>query len=288
MTTVRLGGFDVLVNSLAAQTFSKEDWELIIVDEWAEDRIPVVYGRVVSSGIKNSRIIPPRVTHAYIDDATGYNTGLQVAHGELIIFLTDMIWCYPEFLADHWYIYQSNPGKSLTGFLDRYAPPAIKMPVDPAAMYWTVFEEEFTAARAEEYFAVTPVLYAERKGLSFDHNGGLQTLPPDKFYAALNESIPMAVLKEINGWDERFNGGYGVNDIDLGMRAALIGWEFLVDFKSINRKLGDQSVLGKIPRKQKARLRTPDDNYKLYLDHIQRIVEGKETVAVPPGHGCWA
>lgn len=289
-STVRLGGLDLLFNSLEAQAFLAEDYEIILVDSWYEERKDPV--SKASKRINVNLVhIPPKHNHGYYDDNTGWNTGLAVASGELVMFQVDYSWLAKNCLAAHWGVYVNNRGFTLTGVVDRMPYPALKPVAElaPEHSWWSVFKTEMTSGVADTFFTLVEPLYRERKGQNSDQDPSkVYELPGDKFYAALNESIPMKILKELNGWDERQDGGYGSNDILMGMKANLVGHKFMVAPALVNWKFGQPNTAQNwIPGKYKKKVRQPEDNYRFYEDTIQRIKDGKESVRTPLGWGAW-
>jgi len=96
--------------------------------------------------------------------------------------------------------------------------------------------------------------------------------------------MPMQTLRDLNGWDERYCGGYGSNDIDLGTRANHIGHRFALNPHVRLKKL-TLSGQAQIPGKMKPKVRTPEDNYRFFQARRQAITEGKENPRVPEGWG---
>lgn len=300
-STVRLGGLDCFFSSIMNQRdFPFSELQVILVDEWYEERKVIVAGRVGEYSSSSSRFnflhIPSKGGYSCFDDGTGWNTGAAAADGELVIFQVDYSYLYSRMLADHWAAYKQHPGYSLTGYCERYGYPRLrsnvdKLPVDEVA--WSTFLRPFRIDRIAnglEYFDEVQPLYLEDKGgvKGAEVAPGLWELSGDKFYAALNESIPLRVLKDLNGWDERYNGGYSANDIDLGTRANIIGWKFLVDPKSVNMRFGMPGMsVGVIPQKSKPRLRKPEENFKIFQARLKAIVEGREDPVTPDGFGAW-
>lgn len=295
-TTASMGGLDMLFNSMAiAKARSDIPVEIILADEWYAERGSYVAGRTIGKPwnwmddpncVKH---IPIANKKPYIDHSRGWNAGLRVAEGELVCFLNDYFWVYPDYIADHWRIYKDYPGYSMIGYCDRYPWPACKPSTRTEDVWWTAFNEEFTPERAEHFFQCTEPIYRERKG----GNEGTEVpgcpyrqLPGTLFYASLNESIPMAVLKELGGWDERMDGGYSANDLDLGLRANLIGWKFLLN-PTVNRKIGKFGTPRPVHTIIKPQLRTPEDNFQMLKDRVWAISQGQEPVRVPSGWGCW-
>ena len=294
MTTASMGGLDMLFNSLAAQADPPE-FEVVIADEWYHERNKFLkFPWNVSEDILskfNDRVkhVPITKRVNYIDHCNGWNTGLRAAEGELVCFINDYFWLYPNYLRDHWDIYKRYSGYSMIGYCDRYPWPAMKLSVKTEDVWWTAFQQEFTAERAAHYFQCTHPIYHERKG---GHQGEpvpgcpFNRLPGSLFYASLNESIPMAVLKELNGWDERYDGGYASNDVDLGVRAELVGWKFLLN-PTVNCKIGMYGIQRPVHTLVKPQVRSPQDNHQLFKDRMWKVASGQEPARVPAGHGAW-
>lgn len=284
-TSNRLGGMDVLFHSLERQNFDLNQVEVILVDEFFDERYPTLIGKFKELSPRPAQLIhvPPDERHDYIDDTHGYNTGLRRASGELIMFMTDHIWLELNCLRLHWETYRNFSGYSATGLLDRFSFPKLKASGEDFT--WSAFAEEFTADLADRWFEKNEPYYKERKGAIIESDDHIYELPGGKFYAALNESIPMSVLREVNGWDEIYNGGYAVNDIDLGTRANMAGWKFLLIPKSINKKFGGHGISDVIPTKRKIKLRTSEDNYAMWQREMKRIGAGERTYKSL--EGCW-
>ena len=284
LTTARWGGLDVLFHSMQQQLMS--DFEVILVDEFWEQR-HVWASRYFSEARFAFVHVPPRRKCSYYDNALGFNTGIALAKGELVVFLVDYTWVPPEYLQTHWDFYKANPGWSLSCYLDRYPLPAQKMRrglEDDCLL--TAFEIEFTADAAEGFFSTNEPIYRERRGLvGIPKEGGLVEMPGDVVYL-LGESVPLAVLRELNGLDERYDGGYGSNDVDLGTRANHIGWRFGLYPRPLLKKL-TLSNQAQIPGAAKQRVRQPEDNYKFFEHRRRAITEGKELARVPDGWGAW-
>jgi hypothetical protein len=294
-TTASMGGLDMLFYSVAC-AIARVDVpvEIIIADEWHKERARYPYfdGLQLTNRFGtthkaiNFKHVPVQHKGNYIDHGAGWNSGLRAAEGELICFLNDYFWVYPDYLRDHWEVYKTVPGYSMTGYCDRYAWPKVKERQEPEDVWWTAFEEEFTPERWERFKQENKPIYQERKGNCLGPpvpGTPYRQMPGTLFYASLNESIPMAVLKEINGWDERYDKGYASNDIDLGCRAELAGWKFLLK-PTVNCKIGAFGIPRPIKTKVKPQLRPPDENYRMFQRRMEAIRQG-EPIAVPEGMG---
>src|SRR3990167_4868690 len=108
-TTARLGGLDMLFDSMKRQEFRGE-FEVIVSDEFHEARrmddrdIFRKYG----DGFAFVHLPPKRPCSIY-DDSLGINTALARASGELVVVLADYTWVPPDYLQSHWDFYKTNP-----------------------------------------------------------------------------------------------------------------------------------------------------------------------------------
>lgn len=279
MTTARQGGFDVLYHSLKQQTMALEDFELIIVDELYDKRR--FYTKEFES--TQHRALPA----IHYNNGAAFNQALRAARGELICFTIDFLWMPPTYLQDHWDFYQNNAGWSMTGYVDRYSFPPLGTMKNDLWEYHCAFEKVFDFEFAEKWFSENRPVYRERKGgAGIIHPDGKIEMPGHLIYL-IPDSIPLAVLKELNGLDEAYDGGYGSNDIDVGVRANLLGWHFGLNPTCIVQKLGTPELSAQIPGVSKPKVRTPEENYQLFLKRMEMIKEGKEQIAVPNGRGAW-
>ena len=278
VVTARMGCLDVLVHGMMNQTMPRDDHEVIIVDSCYTKRSEYVYSGALPNNFRYERL--PDVAVSY-DACFANNFGLRLANGELIIFFSDLNWPEPRFLERHWQIYTNFPGYSMTGYCDRWPVPTLKTNLNWRDCWWSIFADgSFTKLQAEAYFASRRIEYSERKGgaqAGAVPNSPYFELPGRFFYGALNESIPMTVLKELNGWDESYDGGYGSADIDLGTRANLIGWKFLNRPDSVNIKFGTKGTSAHIPGVFKPITKSPEENYAHYEKQMAAIRNGERS-----------
>ena len=282
LTTARLGNFDVLFDSMCAQEF--EDFELIVSDEFYSERNSYWLGELFRhSTYRNLNFIhlPPKRESRIYDDSLGVNTALAAASGELIVILADYTWTPPGYLQAHWDFHKANPGWSMSCYLDRYPLPPMKgEPYSIECNWWSVFAEDFTPS----WFDGQEPVYRERRGsVGIIQEDGKVEIPGDFVYL-LGDSVPLAVVKELNGIDERYIGGYGSNDVDFGVRANHIGHKWALNPHVRLKKL-TLSGQAQIPGKAKAKVRAPEDNYRFFQARRQAITDGKESPKVPDGWG---
>ncbi len=262
---------------------AKGDFEVIVVDELFHLRP----GFRVPLGFNCVHIPPPR-PKPYYDNSTGFNQALRLARGELVCFFVDYMWVEPDYLQKHWGFYKSQEGWTLSGYIDRYEFPKLHDDMIQSGL-WSTFAQPFTPT----HFTTHRPVYKERKGgVGIMHTDGRVEIPGDKIYL-IPDSIPLAVLKQLNGLDEAYDGGYGVNDIDVGVRANMLGHRFALDPALVARKLGTPQMSARIPGVKKPYRRDLEweeswrENFAMFQNRMQAIREGRESIAVPEGRGAW-
>lgn len=282
LTTARFGGLDVLFDSMARQTF-KGDFEVVIADEFYDERHAAF--RRCDQYWKTDLFfhLPPKRPCRLYDDSLGVNTALAAASGELIVILADYTWTPCDYLQAHWDFYKANPGWSMSCYLDRFPLPPMKGELYSIERdWWSVFQDDFNPS----WFDGKEPVYRERRGsVGKVHDDGKVEIPGEYVYL-LGDSVPMSVVREINGIDERLVGGYSANDICFGMRANMLGWKWALN-PHIRLKKLTLSGQNQIPGKYKPRVRMPDDNYRFAMNRIAQIKSGKESIKTPTGWGAW-
>jgi len=106
--TNRVGGLDVLLDSLAAQTF--RDFELILVDNIWRHRSRLVHDRIQSLPFRVKHIEPRENPFPRVAYCRTMNTGIAHARGETLVFLCDYSWLSPDCLATHAAVQKATPG----------------------------------------------------------------------------------------------------------------------------------------------------------------------------------
>lgn len=127
---------------------------------------------------------------------SAYNRMLRRAKGELVVSLQDYILIRPDFLQTWWDAYQDNPNAFMTapvGKMDNldYSGNAV----------W-----DWRAYRNDETKNIRP---CEWNCWEID-----------------NGAAPLKALKEIGGFDEALDGHWSADNVNVGKRAQLAGYEF--------------------------------------------------------------
>ncbi|MDD3813294.1 MAG: glycosyltransferase family 2 protein [Desulfocapsaceae bacterium] len=191
---------DFELPSFRTQTFPKDDFEIIIVDDACINRKNDVESFAIANklNIKWMRGKKPYYrSNANIGNAR--NTGLIHATGELIIFIDDYSSISPAYLEGMWIIYKENSGYS---------------PIGP------VTSVEF----CDRPFSLKTVSTDKRLDLIKSHGMDTAECPSNWFYTS-NASAPMREILKLNGFWEMADLTRE-EDALFGLALSKNGWKF--------------------------------------------------------------
>lgn len=200
---------DYTLNSIVNQSFSKDKFEVIVVDDGSNDNTAEVINKYKS--LLN-------LQYFFQEDkgyrvSTARNIGIENAAGELCVFIDSGVILGTNCLHEHvLYYYQSpssavlgyvygfsnnnNEGKKLHGIIDPHQPDT-----------------------SIEYFIKTYTYMDLRESFYKKYNDNLAELPaPWVFFWATNISIPRKTLYSVGLFDSNYDFNWGAEDIDLGYR----------------------------------------------------------------------
>lgn len=195
-TTVR--GWDFLLQQKQAlEAQSLKDFEWIIKDDRRNerafkiesDKFPVIY-TPEGEGVVD-----------YFAPALGQNTCLKYASGELVYFMNDYVLPLPHILSRH---------------------------------YWNIYHNYGPKV------AIAGQMEPMNGQLRFPPRQGDFKFPDDvqeclcghacwQFSFGRNDSAPLALLREVGGLDQSFDGDRGGSDVDLAMRLMMAGARIIID-----------------------------------------------------------
>ena len=216
LPTNRPSGPMYALHSLSKQTLPGEDWELIIVDDYWEDRRIILRAVASTLGIKNLVLLKSKPNYWRSNRliANARNTGLIYAQGELVVFLDDFCWAPPKWLEEHWNTYKKTiytmigAGKAVKYIpgrfndLDQLPPPDVGDNVEGAFI------------RNLAQFKVSDT----RGPISKRNCGG-------GWFYTMNASAPLEKIVQVNGFDEEYDLT-SEEDVDLGLRLERVGCKF--------------------------------------------------------------
>jgi len=218
------------LNGLSKQSFPGEDFELIIVDDYPEDRSEVITDTSKFLGLENVLTLKSKPNYwrsnRLISNAR--NTGLIHAKGELVVFLDDYCWVRPRWLEEHWKTYERGVYTMIGAMqavkyvpnrfdsLDELPPPDIdeekwRSRVD--LMEWITEDQKERAKQLETYGS------KDTRGRKPKRNCG------GGWFYTCNAAAPLRKLVEVNGFDEQYDLT-SEEDIDLGLRLERVGCKF--------------------------------------------------------------
>ncbi len=231
--TMRCGGLDILIDALAAQTFT--DFELVLTDAlWAKRHEEVAaYARDRFVRLVHVEPQPnPFPTAAFCATA---NAGLIAATGEVVVFMVDYSRPRPDCLAHHAAFHRADVRgrRGLMGPHRYVALDGVQVP-RYAAGEWERYQRDVeddslsdfmisigsATDRPDEGHVVDG---GARAGADADPKNRMPAGPisPD-FFHGKNESVRLERLLFVNGWDEEYDGTHCWQDTDLANRLTHI------------------------------------------------------------------
>ena len=230
LPTNRPSGPLFAIHGLSRQTFPSEDFELIIIDDYPEDRSELIVGTSDLFDLENVSVLQSKPhywrSNRLISNAR--NTGLIHVRGELVVFLDDFCWVRPLWLEEHWKTYKKTPytmlgamraveyAKNVYDGLDELPLPDIS-PEDEdqriSRMDWVTEEQKKRRRELSVHGA------SDTRGKKDVRNCG------GGWFYSCNASAPLIKLIEVNGFDEEYDLT-SEEDIDLGLRLTRIKCRF--------------------------------------------------------------
>lgn len=261
ITSFRFGGIDIMLGGLKDQTL--RDFELVFVDELFNRRRGEVEDYAERLGVPLVHIPakPHRNPSNPIHLCEGWNKGLTHARGKLVMCNNDYMWLPPTCLERHW-IVQERFGFRVVcgGIMNHYD----HWPLGDPEGLLTVFD------RPHEGPPERLLKLDDR----FPHHVGVVKYPDTRSGNLFpNCTLPLGLILELNGFDERYDAGHGFQDDEFTTRARLKGATRLVDTANENRHV-DHSF-APMPREY-----TPI-NIKLYQELMEKVARGVDATRAP-------
>jgi len=218
--TNRYGGFDITFSGLGKQTFDNNDWEVIIIDDFIENRKNECLSIAKKCSVKNILYLSSKSNYWRSNSliSNSRNTGLIYAKGELIISSDDYEWFAPKFIEEHWKMY--NEGKyTLIG-----GGHAVKYNTEKI----NEINKLYSPDAKDDIENITV-----RDGISYKHFPMfMDTRTPNNvencgggWFYSFNASAPLNKIIEVNGFDEEFDLTRE-EDVDIGLRLEKVGCKF--------------------------------------------------------------
>jgi glycosyltransferase involved in cell wall biosynthesis len=244
--SMRVGGLDVLVAGLRAQTF--KDFELVFSDAIAEHRNRLI--ETLPNALASDLMwhTPFNIVHVRPRDhrfplntyCRVMNEGLVAANGEIVLLITDYTWLPPDLIERHVRFHEANGPKA--GFMGphRY----VRLPELSPVFEKYVHSEQETAryvsdVRSGRLDSCMFSIFAEpynRNAAEEPEDGYARDGKRDQpagpigfsYLHCKNESVRLEHLIAINGFDEDLDESHAYQDSDIADRLSVkrgIDWQ---------------------------------------------------------------
>jgi glycosyltransferase involved in cell wall biosynthesis len=205
--------------SLARQTMPKDEWELILVDDFPESREQKVKEFAEENGVNIKWMrSKPSYYRTNTAIACARNTGLIYADGELCVFIDDYSWVKPQYLETMWKGYDPVRGYSLIGPVTAIEYPTEPYPEDLSTL---AIKHGDTRIPVENIPFGVPVKWKKEWR---EHRREMWDCPAGWFYTS-NASAPLDKIIEVNGFWE-IADLTREEDVLMGLALERAGWKF--------------------------------------------------------------
>jgi glycosyltransferase involved in cell wall biosynthesis len=241
MPTMRIGGLDVVFESLKHQTF--KNFELIISDSLYKYRKDIVAQKAKEYTFTVKHIEPTKNAFPVSHFCNAENTALVYVAAKLVLMITDYTYlpkdCVEKHIAFHSYFPNEKQGfmgahqyKSLPELnnefpiykhedIDKYVSDIENGKLNN--IMWSIFKNNFS--QDPEILSLDSMGNADTKlFMSFHHNAD------QNLFNGKNESIKLEAALKINGWDEELDGTTPYQDyVFSDMLVKKLGFTWTVD-----------------------------------------------------------
>jgi tetratricopeptide (TPR) repeat protein len=208
--TIRTGFWNIMAENLSRQTYPPHEW--IIVDDYKENRQKIADKYAKKYGLNIVYIHKPdRAVKRTYGLSSANNQAVLRATGDVLVWLQDFV------------IIPTDGLERVARFHRRY-PEDLLAPVDE---YWQV---EADTTNTEDWFNGETKLKGKwmRENIRIGNNGLRET--DNEYDFELNfGSIPLPVLRELNGFWEIFDDALGYDNTEIALRAMKRGSRIYVD-----------------------------------------------------------
>ena len=218
ISTWREGGLDWQLKLLSQQTF--KDFEIVIVDGYYEERKDAIAAQAAELGLVVKHVPVPQLNYmTELTHATNRNEALKHVGGEVVIFFDDYQQPAPNFVETH----------------VRTCQPQIMV---------GVYQHSYHYRPDIDYavWATLPVDSYEHIDYRNPNNlPMIRNMDPRSLWTN-SSSVHISDIRSVVGFDERYNGGTGGEDGDLGLRLHRAGCRMLYTTRTEVRHISHHHV----------------------------------------------
>ena len=202
--THRRGGLDITLLGMRDQTF--RDFEVILVDHRYEHRHRGVMALAQEYEVPLIHVPEYRRNGKWCVSLPAYNTGVALARGRVLMFLSDWTYVPPGWIEAHLQHHGEEP-TYVTGRSIRYR---------------GVTEEAFSDLMAFSS-PFNPSTWEGKEKYEITGPAGPGRMPTYAWIFMVNDSVLRETVLELNGFDEIYNRGRGAGDSEWGTRLEVAG-----------------------------------------------------------------
>lgn len=208
--TLRDGFFNVMASNLASSTHKNFEWIIVDAQEQSRQEIADKYAKMYDLDIKY--IHQPKTTRTY-SLANANNLAIEMATGELFVFLQDFVLITPTALEELLNVSRKHPGDFIAP-VDVYYAPKVKPNTD----------------NKEDWFDGNLDVIGKfmRKNIRLKNQGIRKSDVITDFEQNFG-AVPLSTLKALNGYWEFYDEALGWDDTEIIYRAKALGYNLWVD-----------------------------------------------------------
>ena len=272
--------FELLFKCMSRQTI--KNFELVIADYLYDSRIGYVKNLA-----KKYNVDTVHVGRKNLDSAHSYNVGIVNSSGDYILYLNDCTYHPERWIEKHMIICVNNfvslgtryfmiPKYPIDFSIDEYPTGQVCVPeVQDSETFKAVKDhskiEGYLNLVFGEHKVVTPWdfrLIGVPKDLITQDNIVITAMPGWSYGGSIGASTE--AFLSINGFDERYDKGYGWNDCDFGIRAFNKGYKSFLNISNWFLEIQDkdhEDIYDLQPELSIQNKEAVDRNWKLYEEN---------------------
>jgi glycosyltransferase involved in cell wall biosynthesis len=198
------------LESLVNQTLPKEKFQVIVADDGSSDHTCEIVNEY------SSRL---NLEYVYQEDkgyrpASARNLGIKACRAHICLFADSSILLAKDALEKHIRFHNKTGYKNAAiGYIYGFT-----YEEDPRNLMLEVIDPQ-NVSESIRILSATPVFHDVRNSHYLKYNDQIRHLPaPWVYFWTSHVSVPRQKLLDINGFDENYDGRWGVEDQDLGYR----------------------------------------------------------------------